>query len=89
MESKQIQQTSEYRKKAADSQIKLVVNNGEEGRGSTGMGGWKVHITGLRQATRMHCTMQGIQPVFCKNCKWNITFKNCFKKVKIQKTKTQ
>lgn len=27
--SKQIQQTSEYRKKAADSQINLVVNNGE------------------------------------------------------------
>ena len=55
MESKQIQQTneyknktSEYKKKEADSQIKLVVNNGEEQRGGTGIGKWKVQTTGCK-----------------------------------------
>ena len=36
------------KKKEADSQIKLVVNNGEEQRGGTGIGKWKVQTTGCK-----------------------------------------
>ena len=25
----------------------------------------------------MYCAMQGIEPIFCSNCKWKVTFKNC------------
>lgn len=28
----------------------------------------------------MQCTTWGIQLIFCSNCKWSITFKNCIKK---------
>ena len=37
-------------------------------------------LLGVRQATRMYCTTQGIWPIFCNNCKGSVTFKNCIKK---------
>ena len=47
MQSKQIQQTSEYRKKAADSQIKLVVKMERRGEAARGMER-KVHTAGCK-----------------------------------------
>ena len=41
---------------------------------------------GVRQATRMYCTTQGLQPTFCNNCKWSVTFKTC---IKIKNLKNQ
>ena len=41
---------------------------------------------GVRQATRMYCATQGLQPTFCNNCKWSVTFKTC---IKIKNLKNQ
>ena len=30
-----------------------------------------------KQATGLRCTLQGTQPIFYHNYKWNTTFKNC------------
>ena len=27
--------------------------------------------------SRVYCTTQGIQPIFCYNFKWEVTFNNC------------
>ena len=33
----------------------------------------------------MYSITLGLQPIFCDNCKWNITFNNCIKKLKYLK----
>lgn len=38
-----------------------------------------VQATGYKIGTRMCSTMWEIQPIFCHNYKWNVTFKNCIK----------
>ena len=49
------------------------------------MGVWEVQLTGCKTDSRMYCMTQGIYPIFCKNCKWKVTFKNCIKNLKIFK----
>ena len=65
-----IQQTNEYDKKAADSDIenKLLVT-------TVGVGQWGVQTSGCKIGSRVYYTTWGIQSIFCNNCKWKITFK--------------
>ena len=43
-------------------------------------GEWEVQITEYKVGSVIYCTTWGIHPIFCKNCKWSETFKNCIKK---------
>ena len=73
--NEKIQQTSECNIKEADSQVQRanqwlpVVGEGE-GEGQN---------TGCKTGSRAYCTTQGTEPVFCSNCTWKVTFKNCIK----------
>lgn len=49
----------------------------EEGGEKTAVGNQVQTITYKIDKPRIYCTTQEIQPVFCSNCTWNITFKNC------------
>ena len=42
-----------------------------------GVGEWDVQIIGYKIGSRIYCTTRGIEPIFCNNCKWKVTFKNC------------
>ena len=48
---------------------------GEEGRGNTGVGSERDKTTRCKIGSGMHCTTQGMEPTFCSNCKWKVTFK--------------
>ena len=48
---------------------------GEEGRGNTGVGSERDKTTRYKIGSGMHCTTQGMEPTFCSNCKWKVTFK--------------
>ena len=39
------------------------------GRGNIGAGGGRYKLSGIRWATGMYCMTQGVQPIFCNNCK--------------------
>ena len=44
--------------------------------------GWDIEsykLLHVQLATRIYCTTQEIQPIFCNNCKWSVTFKNYIK----------
>ena len=56
-------------KKISDSQW------GGEVRGNTGAGERDIQTTGYKIGSRMHCTTQEMEPIFCNNCKWKVTFK--------------
>ena len=47
-----------------------------------GSGRYKLYKIGLR----MCCTALGKQPIFCNNCNWKVTFKNCRKLKKFLET---
>ena len=49
------------------------------GRGNIGVGEREVQITGCKIGSGMCCATREIEPVFCNNCKWKATFKNCIK----------
>ena len=63
-------QTHRENKKISDSQW------GEEGRGNTGVGERDIQTTGYKIGSRMHCTTQGMEPIFCNNFNWTVTFKD-------------
>ena len=42
------------------------------------MGEWEIQTTGYKIGLGMHCTTQEIQPIFCNNCKWKVTFKSAY-----------
>ena len=73
--SKQISERNERSRLAADLENKLVFSSGGGGA-RWEWGGGMCKLVGLRQATR------GMQPIFCTNCKWKITFKHCIKRDK-------
>ena len=59
---------------------KLVVTSGErERRGNIGVGEQEVQTIGCKIGSRIYCTTWEIQPIFCNDCKWSVTFKNCIK----------
>ena len=49
------------------------------GRDKIWVGEWEVQTMGCKIGSRMYCTTWGIQPIFCNNCKWKVTFKKCIK----------
>ena len=65
-------QTHRYRKQTSGYQW-------GGGRGNVGVGEQEVQTFGCKIGSRMYCTTQRIQPIFCSNCKWKVTFKNCIK----------
>ena len=76
-----IQRTSEYNKKAADSQIQrinqwLPVRREGEGPGTGGRSGR--HRPLGKTGSRMRHTAWGREPVFCNNDKCSITFTNYY-----------
>lgn len=57
---------------------KLVVISGErKGEGIQGHETKRYKLLYIKEATRIHCTAQGMQPIFYKICKSRITSKNC------------
>ena len=34
-----------------------------------------VQTIGCKIGSKMYCTTRRIQPIFCNNCKWKVTFK--------------
>ena len=50
--------------------------------GDIGMGEREAPAMGCKTGLRMYCPKWQIQPIFCNNCKWKVTFKNCIKKRK-------
>ena len=59
----------------------MVTKEGE-GRGSLGVGKWGVQTIGYKIGSRVYCTAWGTEPIFCNNCKWKVSFKNCTKNKK-------
>ena len=51
-------------------------------RVNIGAGKWGAQTSRHKIGSGMCCTTWGIQPIFCNNCKWKVTFKNCIKKRK-------
>ena len=68
---------NETKKRFINIESKLVVASGEERRGNIRVEVWEVQTVGYKKrlAIRMDCATQRIEPVFCNNCKWSITFK--------------
>ena len=62
-------QTHRYREHTSGYQCR------EASGGNIGLGEWEVQIIGCKIGSRMYHTTQGIQPIFCNNCKWEVTFK--------------
>ena len=59
-----------------------MVTSEEEREGEHGVGESEVQITRCKINCKDVCIAQGVWPVFCSNCRWSLTFKNCvFKKV--------
>ena len=61
---------TEYNKKESDSQTEQ--SSGYQWRGAEQYRGWESgrhKQLGVRQATVIYCTMQGIWPIFYNNCK--------------------
>ena len=69
MECKKIQQTSDYNKKEADSQLvtenRLVVASGVEG--NIGVEEWEEQTIGCKISSRLYGTTWGIRTIFCIN----------------------
>ena len=65
------------KKRLTNMDSKLVIASGEERSGNISVGAWEVQTAGCKErlAIRMDCAMQRIEPIFCSNCKWSITFK--------------
>ena len=40
------------------------------------VGKCEAQTIGYKIVLRMYYTVQGMQPIFCSNCKWKVTFKN-------------
>ena len=40
-------------------------------------GEWEVQTIGCKIGSRRYCTIWEIKYIFCNNCKWKVTFKNC------------
>ena len=53
-----------------------------EGQCRGGGGTEKYKLLDAKTGSRVYCTMWGTEPIFCGNCKWEITFK-LYKKFKI------
>ena len=53
--------------------------------GNIGMGEQEAPAMGCKTGLRMYCPKWQIQPIFCNNCKWKVTFKNYIKKRKTKK----
>ena len=53
------------------------------GRGNIGVGEWEIQTMGCKIGSWLYCTTWGIEPIFCNNYKWKVTFKNCIKIKKI------
>lgn len=47
------------------------------------MGEWEPHTTGCEAGHRDVSTTRGIQPTFCSNCTWKVTFKTYTKILKM------
>ena len=46
-------------------------------------GGGEVHAIGYKAGSRMYCITRGIQPTFCNNGQWKVTFKKDIKILKL------
>ena len=69
--------SNEYNIKGSDSQIihRQRINKWLPAVGSnTGIGEWEVQTTECKMGSRKCCTTWEIKPVFCNNCKWEVTF---------------
>ena len=75
-----MQQASESNKKGTDSDLenKLMLTVGGEGRSNTGTRDQAIQTIEEAQGC-IYCTTEGIQPIFCNNCKWKVIFQNCIK----------
>ena len=73
-----------YNKKADSQMQRAKWWFSEEGRvgGQYGTGEQEAPAVGCKTGLRMYCSKGQIQPIFCNNCKWKVTFKNCIKKRK-------
>ena len=67
------------------NKLAITSGGGGGGRDNIGVEEWEIQIIGCKIGSRMYCTTRGIEPIFCNNCKWSVTFKNCTKNLKIKK----
>ena len=49
------------------------------GKGSLEVGEWQLQSIRCNKCSRVYCITWGIEPGFCNNCEWKVTFKNCIK----------
>ena len=60
-----------------------MVTSGEGRTDYIEMMEWETQTTGYKIGSKMYCTTQGILPIFCNSCKWDVTIKKLYIKIEI------